>query len=454
MNILETESETVARNKLRYQVTMILLVLTLSTAAFSREKKMPDFHSLPFEFCRSATGLNLNNAYWLAVLSYAQYFPPEDLAPLLESIGFGNPGDGQWFQKQYLEWQIKVAKEKTEGERFLKNIKVSPNLHHLFSFNPLERDLDILLTTYREIAGHDFIDDGRSSSLTLEKIENNPKPGRMIEFFSTYIWDPQKTEFERGSLQVLWAYHPVLDMVLVSFRGTERNKMDDIWTDLQFPKSAVISGSEEWGTSHKGALDSLETIEPILTKKFEELKHIGNKTYKLWVTGHSLGGMLGVLWGAKLLAADWARNEHDPSQPHSHFPLKGIYTYGMPNLGDLVFVNTLKHHTQISQVPVIRFRNRGDNISRSLNTIYEAVGALVYFGSDQKMYFGEDLKVSFQGLRQDVQEFQKTLKGSFEAHYMDHYISSLKGELQKTNDPRWKDCQKSTNDGVPAWDRD
>ncbi|HKJ90693.1 MAG TPA: lipase family protein, partial [Oceanipulchritudo sp.] len=121
-------------------------------------------------------------------------------------------------------------------------------------------------------------------------------------------------------------------LVLV-FRGTEPNRLPDIWTNLKFEREPLPSGL---GNVHRGFLGALnantgereKALQEILEEKVQPFAE-GKALF--WVTGHSLGGALAHLFVARWLAANSARKRH----------LAGSYTFGAPRIGDKAFARFL-----------------------------------------------------------------------------------------------------------------
>ncbi len=117
------------------------------------------------------------------------------------------------------------------------------------------------------------------------------------------------------------------DYMLIAFRGSTNFK--DWKANLRFWQNKDIHTPVEKDNSvHKvhGGFDQL------INKNWHELlslvEEYNNKSRKLLLTGHSLGGALAVLTSNRLI-----------SKRISSIQIQAVYTYGAPRVGDLNFQN-------------------------------------------------------------------------------------------------------------------
>lgn len=109
------------------------------------------------------------------------------------------------------------------------------------------------------------------------------------------------------------AYVAVSDrMIVVAFRGTEPAQIRDWLTDGTTPPSPGPGGK---GFVHYGFDRALSSVYPQLRDTLAELDGDGRT---VWFTGHSLGGALAMLAGARLYFEDPRRLPD------------GVYTFGQP----------------------------------------------------------------------------------------------------------------------------
>ena len=108
--------------------------------------------------------------------------------------------------------------------------------------------------------------------------------------------------------------------ILVCFRGTEGDRLEDWMADLDFD---LVAGP--WGGRvHEGFYDALSCVWHLLDKEVRRLQNEGRRS--LWVTGHSLGAAL-----AALAVARWCEAQR---------PVSGLYTFGQPRTGDNAFARS------------------------------------------------------------------------------------------------------------------
>ncbi|HHN8407952.1 TPA: lipase family protein [Morganella morganii] len=116
---------------------------------------------------------------------------------------------------------------------------------------------------------------------------------------------------EEGSTQLF--YIESNDEVIVSFRGTQ--EVDDFITDAKFrpvPEMGVIKS----GSIHYGFNRAYDIARYYFKKEFNEIESaVANENKKLYVSGHSLGGAISLIYSIYM---------------EKYHPI--LYTYGMPRL--------------------------------------------------------------------------------------------------------------------------
>ena len=139
--------------------------------------------------------------------------------------------------------------------------------------------------------------------------------------------------------------------VVAVFRGT--NERAD-WVD----NVNIGRMPHDFGTVHGGFARALARVEcELLTTLTRELVE---KPRKLWITGHSLGGALATLMGAKLVLAN--------------LPVEGIYTYGQPQVGNRTFVR--RYNQELGQ-RTYRVVNHLDAVAYLLRTQFKHVDTYI-----------------------------------------------------------------------------
>ncbi|MCZ6786757.1 MAG: lipase family protein [Planctomycetota bacterium] len=148
--------------------------------------------------------------------------------------------------------------------------------------------------------------------------------------------------------------------VLVAFRGTQTDGLQDILTDLNVKQVAW----EEGGEVHAGFKKALDAVWPEAIETIDAFRSEGQS---LWFCGHSLGGALATL----------ALSRHGAAH--------GLYTIGQPRVGDEAFAAAFdsKHGTR-----TFRYVNNRDIVPRvPMRALgYRHVGEVLYFDGGGRLH--------------------------------------------------------------------
>lgn len=107
------------------------------------------------------------------------------------------------------------------------------------------------------------------------------------------------------------------NFMVLAFRGTERDKIGDIKTDMKAYTSPCHSG----GRIHTGFLEAYQTIEcELVNALHDNLYDDKENQKKLYITGHSLGGALATI------ATKFLENKG--------FNISACYSFGAPRVGN------------------------------------------------------------------------------------------------------------------------
>jgi len=183
----------------------------------------------------------------------------------------------------------------------------------------------------------------------VSKLDKGDKKSILIKLIDTFGYDHQqeKVELEKNlgilKMQLVSTFdesgtQAILvsneKFVVLAFRGTEKDSMQDIKADL---KAKTIQ-SETGGKIHQGFKEAFERVALDVQMEIKKDEH---KDKPLFITGHSLGGALATV-AAKNLS-------------HSG-GIAACYTFGSPRVGDDEWIAGMK-------APVYRVVNAADCVT-------------------------------------------------------------------------------------------
>lgn len=217
--------------------------------------------------------------------------------------------------------------------------------------------------------------------------------------------------FDKEGTQAFIAYDN--EKIIVAFRGTEPNKLEDWITDMKVRKTAG-----PYGDVHRGFYQALNYVWPEMEECIEDICNDG-KRRKVYFTGHSLGAALATLAAAKLQLC--RHNEFD-------MDVDGLYTFGSPRVGSHRFA--INFNKDLKDV-TFRIVNNHDVVTRVPTSFtYGHLGNLIYFDDDGKIKFDRDL--TWWGSFWDRQEERlgdiiegNVIFDDISDHKTDEYIENL-----------------------------
>jgi triacylglycerol lipase len=216
--------------------------------------------------------------------------------------------------------------------------------------------------------------------------------------------------------------------VVLVFRGTEPDNLDDWLTDFTALPARFTPGTLDGLHAHAGFFHALHVVWPALVEGLKQLQ-VGGRT--LWVTGHSLGAALATLAAARLASAfDW--------------PINGVYTFGSPRA---CFVDLAGGYNPKLGQRTFRFVNDADVVTRvpTRKMGYSHVGQFLYL--DARGQFSTDLhhwNALLSRIEVELSEFGELLTGrrrglrsilraaaprQIADHAMAEYISKIAAKL-------------------------
>ena len=145
------------------------------------------------------------------------------------------------------------------------------------------------------------------------------------------------------------------EKIIISFRGTEPKKIQDLMSDIKLRLVA-----HPLGKVHRGFLAAIDYAWADTIKAIQEFQ---TNDQTVWFTGHSLGAALATLGVAKM---------YDINQP-----VHGLYTFGQPRTGDSKFAENFDLKYKSSS---FRFVNNNDIVTRVAPSAlgYKHIGTFLY----------------------------------------------------------------------------
>lgn len=148
-------------------------------------------------------------------------------------------------------------------------------------------------------------------------------------YLKTVFIDTSTGENPEGDTQLFYVYNNV--QVIVAWRGTEPDKLQDVITDLTF-RPVPCPDLTSQGMVHKGFYEAYGIIKNKYNVEFNDLFEKIN-VLDFFVCGHSLGGALSLI-----LSVDMKEGK----------PI--VYTYGMPRVFTMQAINVFSHTTHYRHV--------------------------------------------------------------------------------------------------------
>src|SRR5579883_414042 len=235
--------------------------------------------------------------------------------------------------------------------------------------------------------------------------------------------------FDRGGTQAVLLYDA--DKIIVTFRGTEPDVLDDWITDIKIRKTTGPGGNV-----HRGFKEALNWIWLDVEKAIEAIREAvpKEKQQTLWFAGHSLGGAL-----ATLATALCKFNE----QP---FAVHGLYTYGQPRVGSEKFAAAFNG---VFKSQTFRFVNNADIVTRVAPSIcdYGHVGQIKYFDKDGTCKSDTDLSwwsTFWDRVEGDLDHYRNcSPKGRMPNSIADHDLSGQYMPRLKRHREEWEASQSA-----------
>ena len=194
---------------------------------------------------------------------------------------------------------------------------------------------------------------------------------------------------------------------IIAFRGSEiwkrKEKFDfnKTFADLRADVDIRLTNWPKGGRVHRGFKEALDEVWQDL---LVQIKWLGHKGCKIWMTGHSLGGALATL------AADRYGNA------------QGVYTFGSPRVGDDVFKENF-------DAKVYRVVNNTDIVAQVPPPVrYKHVGEIKFIDGDgnihdhviEKEYSNNQPRDELYGQENSNQQNKRDYPSIIPASFRDH----------------------------------
>ncbi|MFI1727703.1 lipase family protein [Streptomyces acidicola] len=197
-------------------------------------------------------------------------------------------------------------------------------------------------------------------------------------------------------------------MIVTAFRGTEPAQIKDWLSDATTPP---WPGPANTGYVHYGFAEALNSIYPDLKDTHAQLRSNGQSVY---FTGHSLGGALAMLAGARMYLED------------PRLAADGVYTYGQPRTCDRLLAAA---YNKGFKERMYRFVNNNDIVPQlPPEPVYTHVDALRYIDSNGTVHESMSL---LGGLTDRAKGLTADLFAPASDGVRDHSIHSYLAALEK-----------------------
>ncbi|MHB8522848.1 MAG: lipase family protein [Limisphaerales bacterium] len=207
--------------------------------------------------------------------------------------------------------------------------------------------------------------------------------------------------------QVFVASNP--DAVLVAFRGTQPEKIEDWITDAD-----IILAQTDVGEVHYGFWAALASVWGTLE---QTIANHQDNAQSLWFTGHSLGAALATLAVARLRL--------------KLKPIHSLYTYGSPRVGSLGFSEWFD---QDFCEFTFRYVNNADVVTRvaTREMGYSHVGTSLTFDANGVVHADMHFWNKFlERMKGDLNEFLHGKFALFNDHEIKNYVANADKNLNQ-----------------------
>lgn len=234
---------------------------------------------------------------------------------------------------------------------------------------------------------------------------------RGVDCTLRHNWDV--TFIERLSCEVGMLRCDERNLAVLAFRGTEKDEWGDVRADLNIDQVRDPYLPDECQVQ-EGFKHELDRCWSQIVRWVDELP----VSFKLYTTGHSLGGALATLCALRLRRTVGG-------------PTPVCYSFGSPRVGNAAFAQLKGVH--------FRIRNNNDKITNIYTQVvlgYKHHGQQIYIASDGQLHFQlswwQRCKDWARGHWRAVRQGEWI--DSFKDHHMDRYVLALGLLLPESDD--------------------
>lgn len=196
------------------------------------------------------------------------------------------------------------------------------------------------------------------------------------------------------------------NMIILAFRGTEPTNVRDWLSDVNAP---AAPGPSQQGLVHLGFNQALDSVYPEIRDTIEEFR---TDEQTLWITGHSLGGALAMLAGARM------HFEEPKLLP------TGVYTFGQPRTCDATLADA---YDTAFESRCFRFVNNNDVVPTvPPEPLYRHVQSVRHLDADGRVHedttFLDTLGDRFEGFTADP---LAPASDGLRDHFIDNYVKVM-----------------------------
>lgn len=253
-----------------------------------------------------------------------------------------------------------------------------------------------------------------------------------LHYFDSRVQDTQAFMLKTNNFMVL-AFRGSQELKDWQTNFSTRLKKFNLGTTMEPLQEDVVPPR---GQVHRGFQTAWESVEGNVIRQIQKWNEGQPTQLPLFITGHSLGGALATVAAASLTK--------------QNFTVQGLYTFGQPRAGDLIFAAEMR---VMLDGKIFRFVNNNDLVPHipppylpwNPFRLYVHVGQRIYFDSRGNIYLHPNLIFRF------IDFLIGLLRDAFEPgfdtindHRMEYYVSNLRKALEVERERKRLEAEEST----------